>query len=90
MFHAVNQNNAVNLYECYFENLDEIESREDAQARTIQCFRYPFMTDDKRPANHLSFSSDGGETMATSYTSMQYQSSQKLNAYSCIWNVGRK
>lgn len=41
MMHAVDQNNAVNIYECYFEDLEIIEPLSEPSAKIVQCFRHP-------------------------------------------------
>lgn len=41
MMHAVNQNNAVNIYEDYFKDLEGVPIQEAPSARTVQCYRHP-------------------------------------------------
>lgn len=41
MFEVINQNNAVNIYEEYFEEIDCVNTKEESSARNIDRFRDP-------------------------------------------------
>ncbi|KMY99050.1 uncharacterized protein Dsimw501_GD12783, isoform C [Drosophila simulans] len=86
MEHYIHQNNAVNIYENYFENLDPAPLPEPCKSRTVNVYRDPNPI--KVPVKHLSWSPDGGIKMAVSHCDMRFQgdkSNQKCNSY--IWEV---
>uniref|UniRef100_A0A1A9VG63 Uncharacterized protein n=1 Tax=Glossina austeni TaxID=7395 RepID=A0A1A9VG63_GLOAU len=80
------QNNAVNIYENYFENSEPAPLPEPCHSRTINVYRDPNPI--KVPVTHLSWSPDGGLRMAISHCDMKFQgdkTGQKCNSY--IWEV---
>ncbi|EDW79093.1 dynein axonemal intermediate chain 2 [Drosophila tropicalis] len=86
MEHYIHQNNAVNIYENYFENLDPAPLPEPCKSRTVNVYRDPNPI--KVPVKHLSWSPDGGIKMAVSHCDMKFQgdkTGQKCNSY--IWEV---
>lgn len=86
MLHAVNQNNAVQLYENYFADIEPLPPNEKPSARTVQCFRYPSERE-KAPACHVCFSPEGGTEMAVAYARLGYQAVQLEDTSSYIWSL---
>ena len=97
MFSAIYQNNAVNIYECYFEKPKEEEPEQlpfdnvSPTAKTLQCFRYPGdISKGKVAASHMSFAyDDEGKNMAVAYSNMTYSSFTIENPTSYVWHLGK-
>lgn len=88
MEHCIYQNNAINIYETFFEELEPAPLLEPCSSRTLNVYRDP--SNQKRPVTHLSYSPDGGTKLAISYCDTAYQS-QAINNHvndSFIWEVG--
>ncbi|XP_023160983.1 dynein intermediate chain 3, ciliary isoform X1 [Drosophila hydei] len=86
MEHYIFQNNAVNIYENYFENMEPAPLPEPCKSRTVNVYRDPNPV--KVPVKHLSWSPDGGIKMAVSHCDMKFQgdkTGQRCNSY--IWEV---
>lgn len=86
MEHCIKQNNAIDIYETYFEDvhLDDVE--ETPSAKTINVFRDP--NDVKRTATHISWFPDGPRKLAVAYCNLEFQSSSadtSMDSY--IWDV---
>lgn len=88
MLHAVQQNNAVQLYENYFDAADPVPAVEQPSAKTVQCFRNPSRADQPAAAAiYLSFSPDGGTEMAVAYARTGYQAVQLPDPSSYVWRL---
>lgn len=87
MEHVIKQNNAIDIYETYFSEMDNDQSDELPSAKTINVFRDPNPI--KRTANHISWYIDGPKKIAASYCNLEFQKS-RLDACvdSYIWDVG--
>lgn len=86
--HCILQNNAINIYEKFFENLEPAPLLDPCSSRTLNVYRNRYNA--KRPVSHLSWSPDGGTKLATSYCDTTFQSD--LNCDSCesfIWEIGQ-
>ncbi|XP_055377492.1 dynein axonemal intermediate chain 2 [Condylostylus longicornis] len=86
MEHYIFQNNAVNIYENYFEDMEPAPLLEPCQSRTVNVYRDPNPI--KVPVTHLSWSPDGGVKLAISHCDMTFQgdrTGQLSNSY--IWEV---
>lgn len=87
MEHCIFQNNAINIYEKFFEDLDPAPLLEPCSSRTLSVYRDPCCR--KRPVTHLSWSPDGGSKLAISYCDTVFQGDQTdLSNDSFIWEVG--
>uniref|UniRef100_A0A8C9XEF2 Dynein, axonemal, intermediate chain 2b n=2 Tax=Sander lucioperca TaxID=283035 RepID=A0A8C9XEF2_SANLU len=86
MEHCIRQNNAVDIYQEYFEDEDEVEeSPEPPSAKTINVFRDP--NEVKRTVSCLSWHPDGGK-LAAAYSCLQFQrSSRDMSLDSYIWDI---
>lgn len=86
MEHCIKQNNAIDIYEEYFEDvhLDQVE--ESPSAKTINVFRDP--NEIKRTATHISWFPDGPRKLAVAYCNLEFQgSSADTSMDSYIWDV---
>lgn len=87
MEHCIFQNNAINIYESFFENLEPAPLLEACSSRTLNVYRDP--CNPKRPVTHLSWSPDGGSKLAISYCDTIFQNDQRNMACdSFIWEIG--
>lgn len=87
MLTAISQNNAVNIYERYFDELEPVPIEEKSSARTVQCYRHPSV-EEPSAANHINFSPDGGKEMIVAYANVIYQAKQIEDQSAYIWNLG--
>lgn len=87
MLTAVNQNNAVNIYERYFDEIETVPIEENSSARTVQCYRHPSV-EQTTSANHISFAPEGGKEMIVAYADVIYQAKQIEDQSAYIWNLG--
>uniref|UniRef100_A0A7R9GTU4 Dynein intermediate chain 3, ciliary n=3 Tax=Timema TaxID=61471 RepID=A0A7R9GTU4_TIMPO len=86
MEHTILQNNAVNIYESYFDEYDQVSIAERATARTVNVYRDPSSV--KRPVTHLSWSPDGGARLAVTHCNLEFQRAPPdLTTFSYIWEV---
>ncbi|XP_055703785.1 dynein intermediate chain 3, ciliary-like [Phlebotomus papatasi] len=85
MEHCIFQNNAVNIYENYFEDLEPAPLVEKCSSRTVNVYRDPSAI--QRNVTHLSWSPDSGK-LAVSHCNRDFhedRSSQSKNSY--IWEI---
>ncbi|XP_055692892.1 dynein intermediate chain 3, ciliary-like [Lutzomyia longipalpis] len=85
MEHCIFQNNAVNIYENYFEDLEPAPLVEKCTSRTVNVYRDPSKT--PRNVTHLSWSPDSGK-LAVSHCNRDFhedRSAQCKNSY--IWEI---
>ncbi|XP_078510369.1 dynein axonemal intermediate chain 2 isoform X5 [Lissotriton helveticus] len=87
MEHCIKQNNAIDIYEEYFEEETTVEATDEApSAKTVNVFRDP--TEIKRTATHLSWHPDGGRKLAVAYSSIEFQRASNDMSYdSYIWDI---
>ncbi|KAL0983885.1 hypothetical protein UPYG_G00134340 [Umbra pygmaea] len=87
MEHCIRQNNAINIYQEYFEEEElEEEPEEHPSAKTINVFRDPNTV--KRPASGLSWHPDGSHKLAVAYSSLEFQKvSKDMSFNSYIWDI---
>lgn len=88
MEHCILQNNAVNIYESYFADIDTSTGAERSSSRTTNVYRDPAPV--KRPIVHLSWSPDGGSRLAVTHCNLEFQRAPPdLSTHSYIWEVGK-
>ncbi|MFT7802477.1 dynein intermediate chain 2, axonemal-like [Arapaima gigas] len=91
MEHSIKQNNAIDIYQEYFEEEEEdeeelTEANEQPAAKTINVFRDP--NEVKRTASSLSWHPDGNHKLAVAYSSLEFQRAPKcMNFDSYIWDI---
>uniref|UniRef100_A0A8C8H5L5 Uncharacterized protein n=1 Tax=Oncorhynchus tshawytscha TaxID=74940 RepID=A0A8C8H5L5_ONCTS len=87
MEHCIKQNNAINIYQEYFEEEEVVEeSEEQPSAKTINVFRDP--NEIKRTATCLSWHPDGSCKLAVAYSSLGFQNiSPDMSYDSYIWDI---
>lgn len=86
MEHCIHQNNAINIYEHYFADVDPSIIVEDLSSRTLNVFRDQQKV--KRPIRNLSWSPDGGTRIAGSYCNLDFQTPTVYGCESYVWDVG--
>lgn len=88
MEHCIYQNNAINIYEKFFADLEPAPLIDPCSSRTVNVYRDP--SNYKRPITHLSWSPDGGTKLAISYCNKIFQGDKSnLSNNSYIWEVGK-
>ncbi|CAH1182226.1 unnamed protein product [Phyllotreta striolata] len=83
---CVLQNNAINIYQEYFEDLPQCPMIEKNSARTVNV--YQDQTSPVRPVNHISWSPDNQTKFVVSHCNLAFQAiilKQSANSY--IWEV---
>uniref|UniRef100_A0AAR2JBL9 Dynein, axonemal, intermediate chain 2b n=2 Tax=Pygocentrus nattereri TaxID=42514 RepID=A0AAR2JBL9_PYGNA len=87
MEHCIRQNNAIDIYQEYFEEEEVVEETEEQpSAKTINVFRDP--NEVKRTATSLSWHPDGSRKLAVAYSSLEFQKVTKDMSYdSYIWDI---
>ncbi|XP_077979929.1 dynein intermediate chain 3, ciliary-like [Glandiceps talaboti] len=86
MEHTIKQNNAIDIYEDYFNDLQVEQTEEPPSAKTINVFRDP--NEIKRTATHLSWYPDGARKLAVAYSNLEFQkSSSDTSMDSYIWDI---
>ncbi|XP_038613256.1 dynein intermediate chain 2, axonemal [Tachyglossus aculeatus] len=87
MERCIKQNNAIDIYQEYFEEDDADEVTQEApSAKTINVFRDP--NEVKRTATHLSWHPDGSKKLAVAYSSLEFQRSVRNMSFdSYIWDL---
>ncbi|KAE8736682.1 hypothetical protein FOCC_FOCC017863 [Frankliniella occidentalis] len=80
------QNNAFNIYEMYFDDLESGCLVDKSSARTVNMYRDPCPI--KRPVTHVSWSPDGGSRIAVTHCNFDFQRAPSdLSTASYIWEV---
>jgi len=93
MEHCIKQNNAIDIYEEYFGEIDQVELGEEPSAKTINVFRNPWSAETlpgekKHTATSISWFPDGPSKVAVAYSSLEFRGSTvDLPMYSFIWNT---
>ncbi|PNI32560.1 DNAI2 isoform 3 [Pan troglodytes] len=87
MEHCIKQNNAIDIYEEYFNDEEAVEvTEEDPSAKTINVFRDP--QEIKRAATHLSWHPDGNRKLAVAYSCLDFQRAPVgMSSDSYIWDL---
>ncbi|XP_028935447.1 dynein intermediate chain 2, axonemal [Ornithorhynchus anatinus] len=87
MERCIKQNNAIDIYQEYFEEDDTDEVTEEApSAKTINIFRDP--NEIKRTVTHLSWHPDGSKKLAVAYSNLEFQRGLRNMSFdSYIWDL---
>lgn len=86
MEHCIFQNNAINIYETFFEDLEPAPLLDPCSSKTLNVYRDP--CERKRPVTHLSYSPCGSK-LAVSYCNRLFQGDAiNLSNDSYIWELG--
>jgi dynein intermediate chain 2 len=89
MEHYIKQNNALDIYESYFDEIELKETEDIPEAKTINVFRDPCI--DKRAVNRISWYADGIEKIAASYCNLKFENDKaKFETDSYIWDTGKR
>ena len=91
MEQCIRQNNAIDIYEDYFEVQDDSTQCERPEAKTVHVFRDPTPTHYKRPISSISWCPDGGSKIAIAYCNLEFQATHPdATKESYIFKVGKK
>ena len=91
MEQCIRQNNAIDIYEDYFEVQDDSTQCERPEAKTVHVFRDPTPTHYKRPISSISWCPDGGSKIAIAYCNLEFQATHPdATKESYIFKVGMK
>lgn len=86
MENCIRQNNAIDIYQNYFEDVEVESADEPPSAKTINVFRDP--NELKRSATHISWFPDGPRKLAIAYSNLEFQgSAAETSMESYIWDV---
>ncbi|NXF71405.1 DNAI2 protein, partial [Sclerurus mexicanus] len=88
MEHCIRQNNAIDIYEEYFEEDEEEEEEQEEipSAKTISVLRDPNLV--RRMATHLSWHPDACKELAVAYCSLDFQDKRRDMSFdSYIWDL---
>lgn len=84
---SILQNNAINIYQQYFSELEPTPLVERSSARTLNVFQDQNTI--TRPITHLSWSPDGGSKIAVSHCNLKFQATNAHETtHSYIWEIG--
>ncbi|KAJ8319030.1 hypothetical protein KUTeg_004121 [Tegillarca granosa] len=86
MEHCIKQNNAIDIYQEYFDDIEIDPIDEVPSAKTINVFRDP--NEVKRTATNISWYPDGPRKLAVAYCNLEFQGSTPdtcMDSY--IWDV---
>lgn len=83
---AIQQNNTIDLFESYFDEMDEHHEATMPSAKTMCVFRDP--NEVKRAATKISWHPEGPNKLAVSYSILQFQQApESMPVSSYIWDV---
>lgn len=86
MEHFLKQNNAIDIYEEYFNQEESLLTDEPPTARTISILRDP--SEYKRTITHISWYPGGAHKLAAAYSFLEFQNSpENLPFESYIWEI---
>ncbi|KAG5893159.1 hypothetical protein JTB14_000420 [Gonioctena quinquepunctata] len=86
MENCILQNNAINIYQQYFSDVEPTPLVERSTARTVNV--YQDQCTPTRPITHISWSPDNQTKLAVSHCNLVFQSDiPKQSRYSYIWEV---
>eukprot|EP00743_Colponemidia_sp_Colp-15_P005201 GILK01005596.1.p1 GENE.GILK01005596.1~~GILK01005596.1.p1 ORF type:complete len:578 (-),score=98.10 GILK01005596.1:78-1811(-) len=83
--HCINQNNAIDIYEEYFEGESEGIHSESPSTKTINIFRDS--SNANRMITSISWHPEGPKKMAASYSLLKFQEGGNVPSSSYIWDV---
>lgn len=87
MENCILQNNAINIYQHYFSDVEPTPLVERSSARTVNV--YHDQSTPARPVTHISWSPDNQTKLAVSHCNLSFQAvvpNQSTHSY--IWEVG--
>lgn len=86
MENCVLQNNAINIYQQYFSDVEPTPLVEKSSARTVNVFQD--QVSPTRPITHMSWSPDGQTKIANSHCNLVFQAPiDSESTYSFIWEI---
>ncbi|XP_042235047.1 dynein axonemal intermediate chain 2-like [Homarus americanus] len=84
--HCIRQNNAIDIYEMYFENEESPMVEEPEPIKTVNVIRDPHAG--QRMVTSLSFAPEGGHKIAASYSSSKFMGLKEgIPKESYVWDI---
>jgi dynein intermediate chain 2 len=84
----IKQNNAIDIYEEYFQGSNVDHSSETPYAKTLTVFRDPAQDQVRRSASYISWHPDGSRKLAVAYSILEFQKQPDgMPVSSYIWDV---
>lgn len=88
MENCILQNNAINIYQQYYTDVEQTPLIDKSSARTVNVYQDQHST--TRPVTHISWSPDGGTKLAVSHCNLTFQAVvPNESKHSFIWEVGK-
>lgn len=88
MENCILQNNAINIYQQYFSDVEPTPLVERSSARTVNV--YQDQSPVTRPVSHISWSPDNYTKIAVSHCNLKFQEVvPQQTTHSYIWEVGK-
>lgn len=88
MENCILQNNAINIYQQYFSDIEPSPLVEKNSARTVNVYQDQCAV--TRPVTHISWSPDNSTKLAISHCNLKFQEIvPNQNTHSYIWQVGK-
>ncbi|KAI8426341.1 hypothetical protein MSG28_005197 [Choristoneura fumiferana] len=84
MEHNILQNQAIDMYQTYYEELPSIPPVERSSCHTVNVYREPGT---RRPVRSLSWQADGGARLATAYADVDLSRNNRAQQVSYIWDI---
>ncbi|KAJ8729776.1 hypothetical protein PYW08_001357 [Mythimna loreyi] len=84
--HYVLQNNAIDMYQTYYSELDELPKQEHRECRTVNVYRdHP--AGKGRPISSICWKPDGSHYFAVSYLQVDFNRNTEKSVNAYIWDV---
>eukprot|EP00039_Didymoeca_costata_P019758 m.338817 g.338817 ORF g.338817 m.338817 type:complete len:593 (+) comp18555_c0_seq1:178-1956(+) len=86
VMHCLLQNNAIDIYEDYFDDTETKLSSDQPEAKRVNVFRDP--NEITRPATSMSWHPDSGQKLAVAYSVLDFQKAAPGTSFdSYIWDI---
>ncbi|XP_012347214.1 dynein intermediate chain 3, ciliary-like isoform X2 [Apis florea] len=86
MEHCVLENNTMNIYENFFDDLIPTRMAKEYNLRVVNLFEDPEVK--SRPIRHLSWSPNNGDRLAAAYAYYEFERDwADLSPYSYVWDI---
>nr|XP_049708361.1 dynein intermediate chain 3, ciliary-like isoform X1 [Helicoverpa armigera] len=85
--HYIFQNNAIDMYQTYYSEFDELPKLEQMDCRTVNIFRDNPSSGDRRPVSSICWHPEGGQKLAVSYVNVDMDQNARSSVEAYIWDV---
>ncbi|RVE44337.1 hypothetical protein evm_010999 [Chilo suppressalis] len=88
MDHYILQNNAIDMYETYYTEMECMPALERNSLRTVNVYRDPHLKmGGGRPVSSIAWQPDGGHNFAVTYVDMDYYRNSRSSQDCYIWDL---